>query len=369
MSTSTVVLHLRAETKPLEQRSALTPTTTKKLLEAGFEVYVEKSKERVFDDEEFENVGATIVEEGSWPGAPVDRIIIGLKELPEKDSFPLSHEHIQFAHCYKDQAGWENVLRRYRAGNGTLYDLEFLEDDNGRRVAAFGFHAGFAGAALGIQTWAFQNTYPAIESLGSVDPYPRESELIEAVKEDIAKTGHSLPKVLVIGALGRCGSGAIDLLRKVGFPESNIIKWDMAETAKGGPFREIIDDADIFVNCIYLSQPIPPFLNMENLNSDKRRLSVIVDVSADTTNPHNPIPVYTVVTTFTDPTVGVNVEKGPRLSVISIDQLPSLVPREASETFSEALLPSLLTLPDRETNPVWVRARELFEKHLARLDK
>lgn len=368
MSQTPVILHLRAETKPLEHRSALTPTTTKKLLEAGFEIYVEKSKERVFDDKEFEDVGATLVEEGCWPDAPENRIIIGLKELPEEDSFPLSHEHIQFAHCYKDQSGWEKVLSRYPAGNGVLYDLEFLEDDNGRRVAAFGFHAGFAGAALGLQTWAFQNTHSADESMASVEPYPRESELIDAVKKDLSLSGKPLPKVLVIGALGRCGSGAIDLLRKAGIPEENIIKWDMAETAKGGPFREIVEDADVFVNCIYLSKPIPPFVNMETLNSDKRRLSVIVDVSADTTNPHNPIPVYTIATTFKEPTVDVNVEKGPRLSVISIDHLPSLLPREASEAFSEALLPSLMALPQRDVNPVWVRARELYEKHVARLN-
>ncbi len=36
-----------------------------------------------------------------------------------------------------------------------------------------------------------------------------------------------------------------------------------------------------------------------------RQLSVIVDVSCDTTNPNNPIPVYNVNTTFDKPTVPV----------------------------------------------------------------
>ena len=365
-----VILHLRAETKPLEHRSALTPTTTKALLDAGFEIYVEKSGMRIFEDQEFADAGATLVEEGSWPQAPKERLIIGLKELPE-DTFPLVHEHIQFAHCYKDQAGWKDVLGRFPAGKGTLYDLEFLEDDNGRRVAAFGFHAGFAGAALGVQDWAFRQTQKDSEYLPSVEPYPRENLLVDAVKKDldaaIAASGKSLPKVLVIGALGRCGSGAVDLCRKVGIPEENIIKWDMAETAKGGPFPEIVD-ADIFVNCIYLSQPIPPFTNYDVLNSEKRNLQVIVDVSADTTNPHNPIPVYTIATTFDKPTVIVDTTVGPRLDVISIDHLPSLLPREASEAFSTALLPSLLQLPERDSAPVWTRAKALFDHHVARLN-
>jgi len=36
-------------------------------------------------------------------------------------------------------------------------------------------------------------------------------------------------------------------------------------------------------------------------------LSVVVDVSCDTTNPFNPIPIYTVNTTFDKPTVPVDV--------------------------------------------------------------
>ncbi|ODQ66613.1 Saccharopine dehydrogenase [Nadsonia fulvescens var. elongata DSM 6958] len=367
---SPVILHLRAETKALEHRSALTPTTTKQLIDAGYKVYVEKSALRIFDDAEFAKAGAILVEENSWKTAPKNRIIIGLKEL-EEESFPLVHEHVQFAHCYKDQGGWKDVLSRFPAGNGILYDLEFLENDSGRRVAAFGFHAGFAGAAIGVQTWAFQKTHSHSEKLGPIKAYPNEIELINKVssevKDAVAKSGSKLPRVLVIGALGRCGSGAISLLQKVGIPDENIIKWDINETKKGGPFQEIVE-ADIFINCIYLSKPIAPFVDLESLQSPKRNLSVVVDVSADTTNPHNPVPIYTVATTFDDPTVPVEgLKRGPKLSVCSIDHLPSLLPRESSEAFSSALLPSLLLLKQRDTAPVWTRAKKLFDHHVARL--
>jgi len=49
------------------------------------------------------------------------------------------------------------------------------------------------------------------------------------------------PQVLVIGALGRCGSGAVSACEKIGLSADNILKWDMAETAKGGPFQEIVE--------------------------------------------------------------------------------------------------------------------------------
>lgn len=159
------------------------------------------------------------------------------------------------------------------------------------------------------------------------------------------------------------------MAKDVGIPDSDIIRWDMEETKKGGPFREIVEDADIFVNCIYLSAKIPPFINVETLSSANRRLSVICDVSADTTNPHNPIPVYDITTTFDKPTVPVTLQTndGPPLSVISIDHLPSLLPRESSEMFSAALMPSLLQLKDRANARVWKQAEDLFKEKVATL--
>ncbi|KAL3493634.1 hypothetical protein BJX62DRAFT_223681 [Aspergillus germanicus] len=360
---------LRAETKPAEARSALTPTTCKALIDAGYEVTIERSSQSIFDDEEFAKVGAPLVEEGSWvKDAPKDAYVLGLKELPEEE-FPLEHVHISFAHCYKEQAGWEKVLARWPRGGGTLLDLEFLTDDVGRRVAAFGFSAGYAGAALAVKNWAWQLTHPEGEPLPGETPYANQQLLIESVKESLTagqKQSGKTPRILVIGALGRCGRGAVQLAKDVGIPESDITQWDMEETKKGGPFKEIVEDSDIFVNCIYLTSKLPgDFVNVESLSTPNRRLSVICDVSADTTNPNNPIPVYNITTTFDKPTVPVTLPAGAQgtpLSVISIDHLPSLLPRESSEMFSEALLPSLLQLKDRENSRVWKQAEDLFKE-------
>lgn len=89
-----ITLHLRSETKALEHRSALTPNVVRKLLEKGFKINVERSPERIFDDQEFEAAGATLVPEGSWPNASKDHIIIGLKEVSVqiKQSSPATDE-------------------------------------------------------------------------------------------------------------------------------------------------------------------------------------------------------------------------------------------------------------------------------------
>ena len=125
--------------------------------------------------------------------------------------------------------------------------------------------------------------------------------------------------------------------------ELNRLEWLTNATAKGGPFSEIVE-SDIFINCIYLTTKIPNFVDMPSLDTPNRKLSVVCDVSADTTNPNNPIPIYTVATTFDKPTVPVEVKGEPALSLISIDNLPSLLPREASEAFSNDLLPHSLQL-------------------------
>ena len=107
----------------MERRSALTPTTARHLQDAGYIVKVERSQERIFDDSEFEKAGVELVTTDSWHNAPQTDVILGLKELPEDQTFPLKNTHVQFAHCYKNQSGWESVLKRFVDGQGTLLDL------------------------------------------------------------------------------------------------------------------------------------------------------------------------------------------------------------------------------------------------------
>lgn len=288
------------------------------------------------------------------------------------ESVPLHHAHIQFGHCYKQQDNWDRYLSRFKRGGGTLYDIEFLTDASGRRVAAFGYYAGYAGAAVALLAWSHQLVHPAT-SLPSVSSYPSDNDLVESVKTSLASALHrndnQHPRVLIMGALGRCGSGAVDLCLAAGISASNLLKWDMAETAAGGPFPEIAA-ADVFINCIYLTQPIPPFITLESLAKPGRKLHVTCDVSCDPNNPHNPMPIYQECTTFTQPTLPVHVAgDGPPLTVTSIDHLPILLPREASMAFSEKLLPTLKTVNRRHKEGVWVRAEKIFREKLGELPR
>ena len=349
---------LRAETKEGEKRCPLTPAQTKALIEAGYHLSVERSATRAFANDAFEAAGCRMVLEGSWPEAPNDAVILGLKELPE-ESFPLIHTHLYFAHCFKEQAGWQALMSRFAAGEGRVLDLEFLVDADGRRVAAFGYWAGFAGAAVAMDLICHRQHSGVDAAFGPLSPYAGREAWISELRAKMDRMGRPDLRAIVIGALGRCGRGALELVRAL---DCEVTAWDMAETAVGGPFDEILDH-DVFINCVYLGGAIPPFLTPDMLDRT-RRLAVICDVSCDPQSPYNPIPIYSDTSSFREPSLRVRGGDLP-VDVIAIDHLPGLLPREASESFAQDLFDHIACL--NTGSPVWERAAAKYRKVLAQL--
>ena len=354
---------LRAETKPGEARTPLTPQAAAELIAAGFEITVERSRQRAIPDLEYSDVGCIIAQPGAWQEAPVGTFILGLKELPETGS-ALRHQHIYFAHAYKEQKGWRELLERFRAGGGELLDLEYLYNQNNRRIAAFGYWAGFAGAALAILSWCGQSLQknPSLSGVGSWQDKNLLINDVQKLLNDAFKIAGIKPRILLIGALGRVGQGATDLARSL---ELEITQWDMQETAVGGPFVEILEH-DIFINCVLVSKPLPPFITPEFVDQPGRILSVIADVSCDPYGEYNPVPLYSRCTTFAKPVLRLKADPFP-LDLIAIDNLPSMLPVEASIDFCQQLLPALLHLGESE-NPIWQGARSIFQRNIDRLE-
>ena len=68
--------------KPGERRVAVTPSDARTLIADGFRVVVERSTTRCFPDNEYERIGAEMVDEGAWiADAPAHAIVVGLKEV------------------------------------------------------------------------------------------------------------------------------------------------------------------------------------------------------------------------------------------------------------------------------------------------
>lgn len=346
---------VRAEQREFEQRVGITPDGVKLLMEKGHTVTVEESPSRAIAISHYRETGCFIAVAHSWQNAPKDAIIFGLKELNE-DGPDLYHRHIMFGHAYKGQADGPALLGRFKRGGGTLYDLEYLLDDNGRRIAAFGYWAGFAGAAIGVMAWLQQQSD---HKLSSVNVYQSKDVLVAELADgcqNAVRLGAEVPNVIVIGAKGRVGSGALELSNSLGFQST---EWDMQETAHGGPFPEILEHT-IFVNCILASPNVPVFLPKSSVDQP-RKLTVVADVSCDPNSPYNPVPIYDRSTTFADPII--RVADAPQyLDVMAIDNLPSMLPVESSHDYAEQLLPYLMQLDDINDG-VWQRAFEVFEQH------
>lgn len=351
-------LHLwvRAESRLDEQRVGITPAGVAAMINAGYRVTVEDSHQRIIPISDYQATGAEIAPEGSWPEAPKDAIIFGLKELPDDDT-PLIHTHIMFGHAFKGQFAGQRLLKRFAQGGGTLLDLEYLVNSDGRRVAAFGYWAGFAGAGVSLLAWAAQQqgtVCPAIQAHPSVDSF------ITQIRSAMTTASADKPRAIVIGALGRVGTGAADLCERLGVETT---RWDIEETQHGGPFPAIMEH-DLFLNCI-LARPGTPVFVPRSVVDLPRSLSVIGDVACDPDSDYNPVPIYHRATTWAEPAL--RVTDTPPLDVVAIDNLPSLLPLESADDYAEQLLPWLRQLSGDEGG-VWSRARATFAQHIAGLN-
>ncbi len=344
--------HIRAEERANEQRVPVTSDGAAALLQAGHSVSIEDSPDRCISAAEYAARGAQVVPAGSWRTAPADSIILGLKELPD-DGTPLPHTHIMFGHAFKGQHDGPALLNRFRAGGGRLLDLEYLTDSNGRRQAAFGYWAGFAGAGVSLFAYAAQRTggtCPAVNTYASAD----------AMVADVqARLGQTDARAIVVGALGRVGSGVRDMCARAGIATTD---WDMAETAHGGPFPEVLDH-DIFFNCILATPGCPQFVPPDTATRP-RALRLIGDIACDPTSDYNPVPVYDHATTWDAPVI--RVAESPVLDVMAIDNLPSLLPAESSVDFAGQLLPLLMDF-DTDAGGTWARAAATFDTHIAKV--
>lgn len=335
-------LWIRHETRPHEQRAPVAPEDVARLVAAGVRVTVEESPQRVFPIEAYAGAGAERAPGGSWVDAPGEVVVLGLKELPaEPDG--LRHRHVFFGHAFKGQPGAEALLARFATGGGRLLDLETLVDDDGRRVAAFGVWAGYAGAALAV-----------LRRRGALE-VPLQPTTREAL--DLRLTDTRTPQdttALVVGALGRSGRGAVAALEVAGIRPTG---WDVAETRELD--KAALLDHDLLVNCVLATEPMTPFVTPEDAADPGRRLSVIADVTCDVGSDLNVLPVNSQLTSWEQPVR--RVADVPPLDVIAIDNLPSLLPAESSRDFSAALTPHLLTLGTDD--PVWHRALDSYRRH------
>jgi len=310
-----------------EYRAPLIPEDCGKLVCAGYEIFVEHSKNRCFSDEEYLRNGCELVNK-----PPDSAIIIGLKEITNPDFYRF--KNMYFAHCYKNQSNAKNILSQFAKNNGVIYDYEYIVDADNKRLIAFGFWAGFMGTCLGI--CQYLQKINSGEDLNNLKPI-RSHEILEILYKVPFRVN-----IGIIGINGRCGQGCRSVLDK--------LMLEYKSHTRGCQFD--LYDCDIIINCIHLkpySQDV--FISKDNLHRFPN-LKVIVDVSCDVNASNNPIQLDYKVTNIYKP-----VCKYKHIDIIAIDNLPTLLPKESSTEFSHKLVE---LIPNKD---IWDNLEVLFRTH------
>jgi alpha-aminoadipic semialdehyde synthase len=375
----------------MERRVALVPNHVSYLIDKGLEIEVVKSEKRIFNDDEFKKAGAAIVDKLTDAS-----IIVGVKEMPI-DFFEDGKTYIFFSHTIKGQPYNMPLLKQMMAKKVNLIDYERIVDEENKRLIFFGRFAGLAGMINSLwsagQRWrekGIDTPFLDIQQTHNYNSLQEAKEAVSKVAERIKKEG--LPdgvKPIVVGitGYGHVSQGAQEILDifnaqtvtpddlptlfsenkisdnnciyKVVFKEKDLSEpiendkefnlqeyYNHPELFKG-KFEKYIKYLTILMNCMYWDERYPRIVTKDFLyeyfKNGNPKLTVIGDVTCDPdgsiecthmgTAIEDPVFVYDPLSR--KPSMGF---KGNGVLVMAVDILPSELPRESSQTFSDALV-------------------------------
>lgn len=394
------VIGLVRETKNYwERRVGLTPKDVKRLVKLGIKVLVQPSTTRCFTDIEFQHAGAIITEDLSEA-----QLLIGIKEVKILDLLP-KRTYMFFSHTLKAQPYNMPLLDVLLEKHIRLIDYECIRNDFGRLVA-FGTFAGNAGVIDFLQGLG---KYLLMRKMSNPFLYERFSymyyTLAEAI-ENVIRIGKIIsteglpvglgPMIWGIVGTGRCADGAEEIL--VNFPhkfltpqefftfepseESNFIIYivkfgtkDLYERISDGGFdrkeygvsphlyrsvfkEKYADKLSVIVNCLYYETKYPKILSVDDFKQGVGRLLGICDISCDYkgsieicrkfTTPEDPFFLYNPCDDRIYKLVQEHVQNS--LLYHSMDFLPSELPRDASQHFSNKLFNYIIELAQDDPN-------------------
>lgn len=381
----------REDKNEWEARTPLIPSDVKKLVSNGIGVYLQPSPIRIFSDQEYLDVGATISEDLSSCS-----VILAVKEIPIK-FIEKGKTYVFFSHTIKGQDYNMPLLQKMMDEKTQLIDYERIVDEKGQRLIFFGRHAGLAGMidslwALGkrIDSEGIQNPFSKIKKTVEYRGLDSAKRQIGKIADEITKNGipkEMRPLVCGFSGYGNVSQGAQEIfdilphkeilpqellsdqnlfdgskhiLYKVVFKESDLVepknsedKFELQDYYDNpdkyrSKFEQYLPQLTILMNCIYWDTPYPRLITLDYLKkvwteSDNQKLKVIGDISCDidgaiqctvkSTDPGNPVYVYNPL----DSSVNDGVEgEGP--VIMAVDNLPCELAEEASKSFSKVLV-------------------------------
>lgn len=360
---------LRETKNPPDRRVPLTPSQILVLQEnyPYVEFFVQPGKCRCYSDEEYIHLNIPLIEDLQHCD-----ILLGVKEVDKRTLMP-EKTYLFFSHVAKKQSYNREMLREIVAKKIRLIDYEYLVSNSGQRVVAFGRYAGIIGAyngliARGIKMNEFKlkpayqccNLEELCACLGPVKLKPRlkilvtgEGRVANGIKEilNICNIGQVKPDDFLNKEFDHpafCQIGPADYTQHKNnmlFNFNNFVENPEDYISTFLPFTKV---TDILLTGHYWDPKSPKFFSKEEMKKPDFRISIIADISCDI---NGPIPSTIRTTTIPDPFYDYNpyleteepaFSKSTNITVMSVDNLPGQLPREASNDFGKQLMQNAL---------------------------
>ncbi len=354
---------IKERKNPPDRRVVFTPEELVRLQSEHSEakIKVETSDIRVFSDEQYADLGIEVTADLS----DCD-VLFGVKEVPVDALIP-NKKYFFFSHTIKKQSYNRKLLQAILNKNIELYDHETIVDANNKRLIGFGRYAGIVGAYNGFR--AFGIKYDLF-TLAKAETLTGKDELIARLKRQ------TLPNIkIVLTGHGKVGMGAKEIIdgmkiKQVAIEDflskqysepvytqidvldynkridgsistkSDFYKNPQEYTSDFGRFSKV---ADIFMAGHFHGNGAPDILTREMLQAADNKIQVVADISCDV---DGPIACTLKASTIAEPFFGylpsehieVPYTHPASIMVMSVDNLPCELPKDASEGFGEMFM-------------------------------
>ncbi len=354
---------IKERKNPPDRRVVFTPEELVRLQTEHPEaqVKVERSDIRVFSDEAYSSLGIEVATDMT----DCD-VLFGVKEIPVDALIP-NKKYFFFSHTIKKQVHNRKLLQAILEKNIELYDHETIVDSNNRRLIGFGRYAGIVGAYNGLRGFGIKYE---LFSIPKAETLKGKAELIEKLKRQ------TLPNIkIVLSGHGKVGMGAKEILDGIKIKEVNVddflnkiytepvytqidvldynkrldgqvldnqdfYKNPTEYTSDFGRFTKV---ADVYMAGHFHGNDAPDILTREMLQASDCKIKVVADISCDV---DGPIACTIKASTIADPFFGYLASENKEVPfthpgsvmVMSVDNLPCELPKDASEGFGEMFM-------------------------------
>ncbi|EKT3957206.1 alanine dehydrogenase [Flavobacterium psychrophilum] len=354
---------IKERKNPPDRRVVFTPEELAKLKQQFplAEIKVESSDIRVFNDEQYSELGFDITTNLS----DCD-VLIGVKEVPIDALIP-NKKYFFFSHTIKKQPYNRKLLLACLEKNIELYDHETIVDAKNHRLIGFGRYAGIVGAYNGIRAFGIKFE---LFNLAKAETLKDKNALVERLQRMV------LPNIkIVLTGHGKVGLGAKEMLDAMKLKEVSIENYltknydrpvythidleDYNKRIDGKPFdkqdfyanpelytsnfERFTKVSDIFMAGHFYENGAPVILSREMLKAANNKIKVVADISCDV---DGPVACTLKASTIAQPFFGyypsehkeVDFMHPGSIVVMSVDNLPCELPKDASEGFGEMFL-------------------------------